>query len=168
MSNILIDKTAVQDLILGDKGNKIGEAHAGLYKTFRKLFKEDLMSVQELFFEIEWFETRRKKFAHFLADGASVSVLLGEECQPKPRAHKPKRKRGEEDVVPALSLLSYETRVELDPGLPYLFVVKNNRNKDDKKLSAKMSSKKYYHDSKLIGIRASRRSVTQDVHGGKK
>jgi hypothetical protein len=39
MSKILIDKTAVQDLILGDKGNDIGEAHARLYKTVRKLFK---------------------------------------------------------------------------------------------------------------------------------
>jgi hypothetical protein len=50
MSNILIDKTAVQDLILFNKGRNIGEAHAGLYKTVRKLFKEDPMSVIKPFF----------------------------------------------------------------------------------------------------------------------
>jgi hypothetical protein len=37
MKNILIDKTAVQDWILGNKGSNIGEAHEGLYKTVRKL-----------------------------------------------------------------------------------------------------------------------------------
>jgi hypothetical protein len=55
-----------------------------------------------------------KKLVHFLTDGVSVSVLLGEECQSKPRAHKPKRKRGEEDKVPTLSPPSYETKVGLD------------------------------------------------------
>jgi hypothetical protein len=74
---------------------------------------------------------------------------LGEESEPKPRAHKPKRKRGEEDAVPALSSLSYETRVGLDPGVHYLFIVKNNLNTEEKKLSAKMSSKEYYHESKF-------------------
>jgi hypothetical protein len=69
MSNILIDKTAVQDLILGDKESNIGEAHAGLYKTVRTLFKEDPMSIIKPFFDIEWFETKIKKFAHFLTDG---------------------------------------------------------------------------------------------------
>jgi hypothetical protein len=116
MSSILIDKTAVQDLILIDKGRTIGEAHAGLYKTVRKLLKEDPMSVIKPFFDIERFETRTKKFVHFLTDGVSVSVVLGEESEPKPRARKPKRKRGEEDELPALSLPSYETRVGLDPG----------------------------------------------------
>jgi hypothetical protein len=140
-SNILIDKTAVQDLILGDKGRNIGEAHAELYNAVRTLIKEDPMSVLKLFFDIEWFETRTKKFVHFCTNGVSVSVLLGEESELKPRAHKPKRKRGEEDGLPALSLLSYETMVGLDPGLHYLFVAKNNSNAKDKKLSAKMSSK---------------------------
>jgi hypothetical protein len=93
MSNILIDKSAVQDLILGDKERKNGEAHAELYKTVRKLFKEDPMSVLNPFFNIERFETRTKKFVHFCTDGVSVSVLLGEESEPKPRACKPKRKR---------------------------------------------------------------------------
>jgi hypothetical protein len=92
MSNILIDKAAVQDLILGDKGSNIGETHAGLHKIVMKIIKEDPMSVLKLFFNIEGFVTRRKKFVHFLTDGVSVSVLLGEECQPKPRACKPKRK----------------------------------------------------------------------------
>jgi hypothetical protein len=68
---------------------------------------------------------------HVLTDGLSVSVLFGEESEPKPRAHKPKRKRGEEDGLPALSLPSYEMRVGLDPGLCYLFVAKNNRNVED-------------------------------------
>ncbi len=149
MSNILIDKTAVQDLILFDKGRNIGEAHAGLFKTVRKLFKEDPMSVLKPFFDIEWFETRTKKFVHFLTNGVSVSVLLGEESEPKPRAQKPKRKRGEEDELPALSSLSYETRVGLDPGLRCLFVAKNNANSEDKKLLAKMSSKEYYHECKF-------------------
>jgi hypothetical protein len=53
MSNILIDNTVVQDLILGDKGSNIGEAHAGLYKTVRKLFKEDLMTIVKTFFDFE-------------------------------------------------------------------------------------------------------------------
>ena len=75
MSNILIDKTAVQDLILGDKGRNIGEAHAGLYKTVRKLLKEDPMAVLKPFFDIERFETRTKKFVHFCTDGVSVSIL---------------------------------------------------------------------------------------------
>jgi hypothetical protein len=39
MSNILIDKKVVQDLILGDKENNIGEAHVGLYKTVRKFLR---------------------------------------------------------------------------------------------------------------------------------
>jgi hypothetical protein len=131
-------KTAVQDLILGDKGSNIGEAHEGLYKTVRKPF-----------FTIEWFRTKMKKFVHFLTNGVSVSVLLGEESEPKPRAHKPKRKRGEEDGLPAMSSPSYEMRVGLDPGLCYLFVAKNNSNPKDKKLSAKMSSNEYYHESKF-------------------
>jgi hypothetical protein len=50
MSNILIDRTAIMDLILGDKGRSIGEAHAGLYKTVRKLVVEDYMSVLKPFF----------------------------------------------------------------------------------------------------------------------
>jgi hypothetical protein len=149
MSNILINKTAVQGLILGDKGSNIGEAHAGLYKTVRKLFKEDPMYIIKPFFDIEWFKTKTKKFIHFLTDGVSVSVLLGEESEPKPRACKPKRKRGEEDGLPVLFLLSYETRAGLDPGLCYLFVAKNNLNAKDKKLSSKMSSKEYYHESKF-------------------
>jgi hypothetical protein len=74
------------------------------------------------------------------------SVYSGEECQPKPRACKPKRKRGEEDAVPALSSPSYEMRVGLDPGLHYLFIAKSNMNEEDKKVLAKMSSKVYYHE----------------------
>jgi hypothetical protein len=70
---------------------------------------------------------------------------LGEDSEPKSRARKSKRKRGDEDGLPALSSLSYETSVELDPGLLYLFIAKNNSNAEDKKLSAKMSSKEYYH-----------------------
>jgi hypothetical protein len=38
-------------------------------------------------------------------------------------------------------------RVGLDPGMHYLFIAKNNINAEDKKLSAKMSSKEYYHDN---------------------
>jgi hypothetical protein len=53
MSNILFDKTAVQDMILGDKGSYIDEAHTGLCKTVRKHFKEDPMSIVKPFFDIE-------------------------------------------------------------------------------------------------------------------
>jgi hypothetical protein len=60
MSNILIDRKAIMDLILGDKGRNIGEAHAGLYKTVKKLVVEDYMSVLKPFFDIERFETRTK------------------------------------------------------------------------------------------------------------
>jgi len=44
MSKILIDKKAIMDLILGDKGRNIGEAHARLYKKVRKLVAEDYIS----------------------------------------------------------------------------------------------------------------------------
>jgi hypothetical protein len=47
-----------------------------------------------------------------------------------------------------MSLPSFETKVGLDPGLQYLLITKNNVNVDDK-LSAKMSSKEYYHETKL-------------------
>jgi hypothetical protein len=57
--------------------------------------------------------------------------------------------KGEEDVVPALSPPSYETNIGLDPRLHYLFVAKNNTNVEDKKLSAKRSSKEYYHEAKF-------------------
>jgi hypothetical protein len=78
-----------------------------------------------------------------------VSVLLGEECKPKPKAHKTKRKQGEEDDEPTVSSASYDVRVGLDPGLRYLFVTKNNTNAEDKTSSAKMSSKEYYCETKL-------------------
>jgi len=146
MSNILIDRTAIMELILGDKGRNIGEAYAGLYKTVRKLVAEDYMSVLKPFFDIERFETRTKKYVHFITDGISVSVVLGEECKPKPKARKTKRKRREEDDEPTVSSASYEIRVGLDPGLHYLFVAKNNTNAEDKMSSAKMSSKEYYHE----------------------
>jgi hypothetical protein len=149
MSNILIDRKAIMDLILGDKGRNIGEAHAGVYKTVRKLIAKDYMSVLKPFFDIEWFETRTKKYVHFKTDGVSVSILLGEECEPKPKAHKTKRKQREEDDEPIVSSASYEVRVGLDPGLHYLFVAKNNTNAEDKTSSAKMSSKEYYHESKF-------------------
>jgi hypothetical protein len=60
MSNILIDRKAIMDLILGDKGRDIGEAHAGLYKTVKKLVAEDYISVLKPFFDIEWFETSKE------------------------------------------------------------------------------------------------------------
>jgi hypothetical protein len=53
MSNILIDRKAVMEMILGDKGRNIGEAHAGLHKTVKKLMKEDHMSVIKSGFELE-------------------------------------------------------------------------------------------------------------------
>jgi hypothetical protein len=111
MSNKLIDRKAIMDLILGDKGRIIGEAHAGLYKTVRKLVEEDYMSVLKPFFDCEQFETRTKKYVHFQTDGISVSVLFSEECKPKPKAHKTKRKQKEEDDEPTVSSASYESRV---------------------------------------------------------
>jgi hypothetical protein len=120
------------------------------------------------FFDIEWFETRTKKYVHFITDGVSVSVVLGEECKLKPKVHKSKRKRGEEDNEPTVLSASYDVRVGLDPGLRYLFVAKNNMNAENKTISAKMSSKEYYHESKFNWNISSRQSVMQDVHGGKK
>jgi hypothetical protein len=110
MSNILIDRKAIMDLILGDKGGNIGDAHAGLYKTVRKLVAEDYISVLKSFFDIERFETRTKKYVHFLTDGVSVSVDLGEECESKPKACKTKRKRREEDDEPSVLSSSYDVR----------------------------------------------------------
>jgi hypothetical protein len=86
---------------------------------------------------------------HFVTDGVSVSVVLGEESESKPNVRKTKRKRREEDNQPSVSSASYEVRVGLDPGLRYLFVAKNNTNADDKTSSTKMSSKEYYHESKF-------------------
>ena len=107
------------------------------------------MSVLKPFFDIERFETRTKKYVHFKTDGVSVKVLLGEECELKPKARKTKRKRKEEDDEPAVSSASYDVRVGLDPGLHYLFVAKNNTNAEDNTSSAKMSLKEYYHESKF-------------------
>jgi hypothetical protein len=59
-------------------------------------------------------------------------------------------------------------RVGLDPGLCYLFIEKNNTNSEDKKLLAKISSKEYNYELSVIGMSVGRRSVMQDVHGGKK
>jgi hypothetical protein len=85
------------------------------------------MSVLKPFFDIERFKTRTKKYVHFITDGVSVSVVLGEECGPKPKVCKSKKKRGEEDNEPTVSSTSYDVRVGLDPGLRYLFVAKNNK-----------------------------------------
>jgi hypothetical protein len=120
MSNILIGRKAIMDLILGDKGRNIGEAHAGLYKTVRKLVTEDYIPVLKPFFDIERFETRTKKYVHFITDGVSVSVVLGEECELKPKVHKTKRKQGEEDNEPTVLSASYDVRVGLDPGLRFV------------------------------------------------
>jgi hypothetical protein len=94
MSNILIDRKAIMDLILGDKGRNTGEAHAGLYKTIRKLVMEDYMSVLQPFFDIERFETRTKKYVHFITDGISVSVVLGKNAN---RNQKLVKSRGNEE-----------------------------------------------------------------------
>jgi hypothetical protein len=66
MTNILIDKTAVQDLILFDKGSNIGEAHAGLYKTVRKLFKEDPLSVIKQFLTLNGLKRELRSLFIFL------------------------------------------------------------------------------------------------------
>jgi hypothetical protein len=50
---------------LGSKGSNIGEAHAGLYKTVRTLFKEDLLAIVIFFFDIEQFKTKTKMLIHF-------------------------------------------------------------------------------------------------------
>ena len=77
------------------------------------------MSVLKPFFDIERFETRTKKYVHFITDGVSVSVVMGEECESKPKARKTKRKRGEEDNEPTVMSASYDVRVGLDPGLRF-------------------------------------------------
>jgi hypothetical protein len=60
MSNILIDRKAIMDLILGDKGRNIGEAHAGLYKTVRKLVAEDYISVLKPFLTLNGLRQERR------------------------------------------------------------------------------------------------------------
>jgi hypothetical protein len=70
--NILVDKRVVQNFIMGDNRNYLGEAQAGLHKTVRKRIKEDSMSIVKPFFEIEWFKTRWKKLVHFKTDRVSV------------------------------------------------------------------------------------------------
>jgi hypothetical protein len=56
------------------------------------LTKENPMSVLKLFFDIEQFETRTKKFVHFHTDGVSVSILLGEESKPNQELVNPRGK----------------------------------------------------------------------------
>ncbi len=75
MLNILIDKTAVQDLILSDR-------EIILVRPMQGCYQEGPMSIIKTFFDIEWFKTRTQKFVYFLADGVSVSIVLGEESQP--------------------------------------------------------------------------------------
>jgi hypothetical protein len=77
MSNILIDKMAIQDLILDNKGVNIRDEHRELYTAVQKLSNEDPKSIIHLFFNIDRFEMSKKKFVHFLTDGIYVSVLLG-------------------------------------------------------------------------------------------
>ena len=74
-----------------------------------------------LSFNINQFETSKKKFFHFFTDSISISVLFA----------------------------YYDMAVGLDPGMRYIFVTKNNENIDNKKKSVKMSSRQYYHDTKF-------------------
>jgi len=172
MSNILIDRNALKDLIKEDKGKKIGQADAGLHKSVLELMKDDHLSVIRRFFDVECFETRTKKYVHCLTDGKSVSVVLAEvadtDSQSKPKTSKSKKKRKrdeeEEDPMPTTLLPAYQVTVGLDPGLRYLFVAKNDGNdqekkecnddsnsnvEDQKKKYERMSSKEYYHKTKF-------------------
>jgi hypothetical protein len=49
-------------------------------------------------------------------DSVLVSVVLGEEHQPKPTAHKLRRKRGGEQDGPAAAYLSFEVKMGSDLG----------------------------------------------------
>jgi hypothetical protein len=62
MSNILIDRKAIMDLILG---RNIGEAHAGLYKTVRKLVAEDYISVLKPFLTLNGLRQEQRSMCTF-------------------------------------------------------------------------------------------------------
>jgi hypothetical protein len=51
---LLIDKMAIQDLILDDKGENIGHKHKELYTVVSKLKNEDPKSVEVHSFSSRW------------------------------------------------------------------------------------------------------------------
>jgi hypothetical protein len=73
---------------------------------------------------------------------------LGEECITIPKQHSTKRKQRYDDE-PVISSTNYGITVGLDPGLQYVFFMKNNESIDNKKKSVKMSSRQYYPDTKF-------------------
>ncbi len=124
MSYITLDKNGLRDLIVQD------ELLPGKKGGIRKFVEENPSLVYNQFFNIQWYESNKKKFIYFKTDGVSVSVVL--EYQVTTIEHLPtKRKRNDK---PAVSSSSYDLMVSIDPGLRYVFVGKSNENIDKKKL----------------------------------
>jgi hypothetical protein len=155
MSNILIDKTVVQDLILGDKGSEYWWTPCRVVQDSQHTFQGGPNGCNKAFFDFERFETRTKKFVHFLSDGVSASVLLGEECQLKPRAHKPKRK-GEREMKHLLCLCQ---------AMRQRWTIWMQKIR---KCWQRWAPRSITMRASSIGKTASRRSVMQYVHGGNK
>jgi hypothetical protein len=139
MSYITLDTNGLRDLLLEENLLPVSKA------DIRHLVKENIALVRSKFFNIQCYETEKKKFHSFKTDGVSAAILLEVEGETKKRLPK-KRKR---DPEPSVVLSNYDVAVGVDPGLRYLFVAKNDGNIEGKKGSVRMSSKQYYNDCKF-------------------
>jgi hypothetical protein len=141
MSYITLDKNGLRDLIVQDAllPGKKGEV--------RKFVEENPSLVYNQFFNIQRYESDKKKFIFFKTDGVSVSVVL--EYQDAKIEHLPTKRKRDDDNEPVVASSDYDLMVGIDPGLRYVFVGKSNENIDKKKSSIRMSSKQYYHDCKF-------------------
>ncbi len=119
MSNITIDNAVFRDIIIGEKLIENKKLREDINNNSRNYWVQ--------FFNIEKYETKRKKFVMFKTDGNSVSIIF----------EKPLEKIKKKEC---LNINDYDTIVGIDPGYRYTFVGYNNHNE-----IVKCSSKEYYH-----------------------
>lgn len=130
MSNITVDTAVLRDLIVGEKlieSKRLVELREDINTNPRNYWVQ--------FFDIEKYETDKKKFAMFKTDGKSVSILF--EVPKKEIEPKVKKKK-----VECLNIEDYDTIIGIDPGYRYTFVGYNNHDE-----VVKCSSKEYYHNA---------------------
>jgi hypothetical protein len=119
MSNITIDNAVFRDIIIGEKLIENKKLREDINNNSRNYWVQ--------FFNIEKYETKRKKFVMFKTDGNSVSIIF----------ETPLKKNKKKEC---LNIKDYDTIVGIDPGYRYTFVGYNNHNE-----IVKCSSKEYYH-----------------------
>jgi hypothetical protein len=138
MSYITLDKTGLQDLIVQD------ELLQGKKGDVREFMAKNPLPVFRHFFNIQQYESKKKKFIFFKKDGVSVSVVLEYE---EKQGHLPTKRKWNDNT--AVSSTDYGFMVGIDPGLRYVFLGKSDDSIDKKKSSIRMSSKQYYYDCKF-------------------